>query len=138
MKRVVAALIVKDGSILICQRTERQTMPLKWEFPGGKIEPGESEEAALRRELEEELGIAATIGGKVTQFRHTYLSGGVVELNFFVVEEFTGTIKNRIFRDARWIRKEDLPDYDFLDADVTLVKDIASGKIALTGPKTCR
>jgi len=138
MKRVVAALIVKDGSILICQRTERQTMPLKWEFPGGKIEPGESEEAALRRELEEELGIAATIGGKVTQFRHTYLSGGVVELNFFVVEEFTGAIQNRIFRDARWIRKEDLTDYDFLDADVMLVKDIASGKIALTGPKTCR
>ena len=138
MKRVVAALIVKNGSIVICQRTAHQIMPLKWEFPGGKIESGESEEAALRRELQEELGIEAAIGPKVTTIRHTYASGGVVELNFFVVEHFDGEIENRIFHDVRWIEAADLPDYDFLEADVALVKDIASGKIALTGPRTRR
>ena len=65
MKRVVAGLIVRDGKLLVCQRTRHQTMPLKWEFPGGKIEEGEQPRAALRRELEEELGILATVGDEV-------------------------------------------------------------------------
>ncbi len=72
MKQVVAALIVRKNKILICQRTRHQTMPLKWEFPGGKIEPGEKPEQALQRELEEELGIVATIGRKVATIRHDY------------------------------------------------------------------
>lgn len=138
MKKVVAALIVKESQILICQRTAEQAMPLKWEFPGGKIEPGETREGALHRELEEELGIRAVIGPKVAEIRHTYLKGGVVELTFFVVEKFAGEIENRIFHDVRWIGKEELPDYDFLDADVALVRDIASGKTAITGPRTRR
>ena len=62
MKRVVAALIMQDGKLLVCQRTRHQTMPLKWEFPGGKIEEGEQPRDALRRELDEELGIEAIIG----------------------------------------------------------------------------
>ena len=65
MKRVVAALIVKDGAILVCQRTRHQPMPLKWEFPGGKIEDGEQPRDALRRELGEELGIDAKVGDEV-------------------------------------------------------------------------
>ena len=138
MKRVVAALIVRNGKVLICQRTRDQTMPLKWEFPGGKIEPGEAEEAALRRELDEELGIAASIGPKITTIRHQYSKGGVVELNFFVVEEFTGQIQNRIFEDVQWARKEALPGYDFLEADIALVQGIAEGKLLLTGPQTRR
>lgn len=138
MKRVVAALIVKNGQVLICQRTPEQTMPLQWEFPGGKIEPGEAEEAALRRELEEELGIVASIGPKIATIRHKYSKGGIVELNFFVVEEFTGEIQNRIFQDVQWAWKEALPGYDFLEADVALVKDIAAGKLTLTGPRTHR
>src|SRR3979490_2310426 len=72
MKRVVAALIVKDGKVLVCQRTRHQTMPLKWEFPGGKIEEGEQPRDALRRELEEELGIIATIGDEGARIQHEY------------------------------------------------------------------
>jgi 8-oxo-dGTP diphosphatase len=132
MKQVVAALIVRDDKVLICQRTRHQTMPLKWEFPGGKIEPGETAEAALYRELEEELGILATIGPKVTALRHDYGSGAAVELHFFLVEEFRGEIQNRIFRDVRWVLKEEMPEVDFLEADVGLVRDIAGGKIRLT------
>jgi 8-oxo-dGTP diphosphatase len=136
MKQVVAALIVRDDKILICQRTRHQTMPLQWEFPGGKIEAGEKLEEALRRELDEELGIMAVIGAKIATIRHTYGNGGAVELHFFVVEEFGGEVQNRIFRDVRWVSKEDMPGYDFLEADVALVKDIAAGKVALTGPQT--
>jgi 8-oxo-dGTP diphosphatase len=136
MKQVVAALIVKDDKVLICQRTRHQTMPLKWEFPGGKIEPGEKLEDALHRELEEELGILAAIGRKLATIRHTYGNGGAVELHFFVVEEFQNGVQNRIFRDVRWVSKEEMPGYDFLEADVALVNDIATGKIVLTGPQT--
>jgi 8-oxo-dGTP diphosphatase len=140
MKQVVAALIVQDGKILICQRTRHQTMPLKWEFPGGKIEPGEKLEEALRRELEEELGVRAAIGGKVTTIQHNYgnlsASGTSVELHFFLVEKFEGEIQNRIFSDVRWVNLPELPRYDFLEADIALVKDLASGKVSLTGPRT--
>jgi len=129
MKRVVAALIVKDGAILICQRTRHQPMPLKWEFPGGKIEEGEQPRDALRRELDEELGIEAKVGEEVARIRHEYKSGGAVELRFFAVHDYEGEIENRIFRDVRWAKRADLPDYDFLEADLGLVKDLAEGKV---------
>jgi 8-oxo-dGTP diphosphatase len=129
MKRVVAALIVKDGKILICQRTRHQVMPLKWEFPGGKIEPGEQPRDALRRELEEELGIDALIGEEVARIRHNYSGGGAVELRFYAVHQYTGELENRIFRDVQWAERKELPTYDFLEADLGLVKDLAAGKI---------
>lgn len=129
MKRVVAALIVKHGKILVCQRTRHQTMPLKWEFPGGKIEEGEQPRDALRRELEEELGIDATIGDEVSRIRHEYKSGNSVELRFFVVHDFKGELENRIFRDMQWSEQKDLPSFDFLEADLKLVADLAAGKV---------
>jgi 8-oxo-dGTP diphosphatase len=129
MKRVVAALIVKDGKILVCQRTKHQTMPLKWEFPGGKIEEGEQPRDALRRELEEELGIDATVGDEVARIKHEYRSGNSVELRFFVVQEFRGELENRIFRDMQWAERSELPAFDFLEADVKLVSDLAAGKL---------
>ena len=129
MKRVVAALIVKDGKILVCQRTKHQTMPLKWEFPGGKIEEGEQPRDALRRELDEELGIDATIGDEVARIHHEYRSGNSVELRFYVVHEFRGELENRIFRDMKWAKRTELPSFDFLEADLKLVSDVAAGRI---------
>jgi 8-oxo-dGTP diphosphatase len=129
MKRVVAGLIVKDGKLLVCQRTRHQTMPLKWEFPGGKIEEKEQPRDALRRELEEELGILATIGDEVVRIRHEYPNRAMVELRFFVVREYQGEIENRIFKEIRWAIPKDLPEFDFLEADLTLVKDLAAGKL---------
>jgi 8-oxo-dGTP diphosphatase len=129
MKRVVAALIVKDGKLLVCQRTRHQTMPLKWEFPGGKIEEGEQPRDALRRELDEELGITATIGDELARIQHEYPNGGMVELRFFIVHEYLGELENRIFKDLQWSLPKDLPKYDFLEADLTLVNDLAAGKL---------
>jgi 8-oxo-dGTP diphosphatase len=131
MKHVVAALIVHDSKILVCQRTRHQTMPLKWEFPGGKIEEGEQPRAALVRELEEELGIQATIAEEAARIRHEYKSGSAVELRFFVVREYRGQLENRIFRDLQWADPKDLSTYDFLEADLRLVADLASGKLKL-------
>ena len=130
MKRVVAALIWRDGKILVCQRTRHQPMPLKWEFPGGKIEEGEQPRDALRRELDEELGIAAVIGDEVLRLQHQYPGGGSVELRFFDVREYSGELENKIFREIVWADPKELPGYDFLEADLTLVKDLEEGKIS--------
>jgi 8-oxo-dGTP diphosphatase len=129
MKLVTAALLVRGTQVLACQRTRHQTMPLKWEFPGGKIEPGEQPRDALRRELEEELGIAARIGDEVARLKHTYRSGNAVELRFFLVREYEGEVENRIFADVRWVERTELPGYDFLEADQELVRQIAAGQI---------
>jgi 8-oxo-dGTP diphosphatase len=129
MKRVVAALIWRDGTVLVCQRTRHQTMPLKWEFPGGKIEEGEQPREALRRELDEELGINAVIGDEVSRFRHEYPNGNSIELGFYEVREYSGELQNLIFKDIRWARPAELPSYDFLEADLELVKEIAAGKL---------
>lgn len=129
LKQVVAGIIVRGSKILICQRTKHQPMPFLWEFPGGKIEPGEAAKAALHRELEEELAIRAVIGPEVANITHTYRNGGGVDLHFFLVEQFEGEIENRIFKDVIWAERETLPEYDFLEADKALVKDIAAGKI---------
>jgi 8-oxo-dGTP diphosphatase len=94
VRQVVAALIlrgeVEAREVLICQRRPDQPMSLKWEFPGGKIEPGETPEEALARELNEELAIDATVGKSITTVRHSYRNGGTIEIQFFVVTEFSG------------------------------------------------
>jgi 8-oxo-dGTP diphosphatase len=129
MKRVVGGLILQEGKLLVCQRTRHQTMPLKWEFPGGKIEEGEQPRDALRRELEEELGIVATVGDEIARIQHEYPNGGMVELRFYIVRDYRGELENRIFRDMQWAAPQDLPTFDFLEADLTLVKDLSAGKL---------
>ena len=130
MKQAVAAVIVRDdGKLLICQRTRNQALPLKWEFPGGKIEQGERPEQALRRELQEELGITASIEQQIARSSHSYKDGHTVELRFFLVRQFSGEIENRIFEDVRWVQPGELACYDFLDADRELVEELATGKL---------
>ncbi len=104
-------------------------MGLKWEFPGGKVEPGESAEEALARELDEELGIRATIGPEITAIRHNYRNGGAIHIQFFKVESFTGELRNVVFHEMQWSTLERLPEFDFLAADLTLIRELADGKL---------
>ena len=134
VRLVVAALILRKAGadaveVLICQRKADQPMSLKWEFPGGKIEAGETSEDALARELNEELGITAIIGRRVARVRHKYRNGGAIDLQFFVVREFDGALENRIFNDMRWSPLTELPGYDFLAADLGLIRDLSEGKL---------
>lgn len=131
MKRVAAALIVQDGKVLICQRTRHQPFPLQWEFPGGKIEQGEQPRDALKRELDEELGIDAEVQDEVARIQHDYGTGNSVELRFYLVHKYVGEIENRIFRDVRWVQRAQLKEYEFLEADRELIGQIAAGKIIL-------
>ncbi len=134
LRLVVAALILRAAEehgqeVLICQRKPDQPMSLKWEFPGGKIEPGETPEDALARELDEELGITATIGKRVARIRHKYRNGGIIDLQLFEVNEFLGTLQNRIFNDMRWSPIAALQRYDFLAADLGLIRDLSEGRL---------
>ena len=129
LRFVAAALIVREGEVLIGQRRPDQPMASMWEFPGGKIEAGESPQQALARELLEELGIRAMVGAPVTRIRHNYRHGGAVDLQFFAVREFVGEIVNHIYQQIRWVKLEDLPSYDFLAADRGLIRDLAAGKL---------
>ena len=113
----------------MCQRRPDQPMSLKWEFPGGKVEPGETAEAALARELNEELGITASVGQRITTVNHVYRNGGAIEIQFFRVTDFSGELENRIFQDMQWSSLERLPDFDFLAADLTLIRDLSVGKL---------
>jgi 8-oxo-dGTP diphosphatase len=129
LRFVAAALIVRDGEVLIGQRRPNQPMALLWEFPGGKIEAGESPQQALARELDEELGIHATVGPRVIHIRHNYRHGGAVDLQFFSVHEFEGEIQNQIYEQVKWVKLTDLTSYEFLAADRGLIRDLAAGKL---------
>jgi 8-oxo-dGTP diphosphatase len=129
LRLVAVAFIVRGTEVLIGQRRPDQPMALLWEFPGGKIEAGESPQQALARELSEELGIDAEIGPPVTRIRHNYRHGGAVDLQFFTVHTFSGEIDNKIYQQVRWVKLEDLTGYDFLAADRGLIRDLAAGKL---------
>ena len=117
MTTVVAAVIERDGRILICQRSADGPHPLKWEFPGGKLDPGETPQAALERELEEELGIKARIGGEITRYEYRYPEKNPILLIFYRVVDFDGEPVNHIFQQIAWAKPTELPTYDFLEGD---------------------
>ena len=116
-KRVAAALIVRGRKILICQRTRHQPMPLKWEFPGGKVEPGETPEQALARELEEELAIRGASGIEIARYQYQYAGKDPIELIFFRVQAYTGEPQNKIFHEMRWESPAQLGAFDFVEGD---------------------
>jgi len=125
---VVAAVIRKDARILICRRRADQLHALKWEFPGGKLERGESPQEGLARELKEELGIDAHVGQEIERYEYCYPNGRPFLLIFFDVRAFDGEVKNCVFEEIRWIDAGALPEFDFLEGDVQFVRRLAVAK----------
>ncbi|MEQ1885111.1 MAG: (deoxy)nucleoside triphosphate pyrophosphohydrolase [Bryobacteraceae bacterium] len=122
----MAAVIERDGLILIAQRKPGGRHALKWEFPGGKVEPGEDPRDAIARELREELGIDALVGPEIEHYDFIYSGGeSITRLFFFQVTKFTGQIQNLDFAQIAWVKREALPDYDFLEGDVDFVRRLA-------------
>jgi 8-oxo-dGTP diphosphatase len=119
---VVAGLLYRGGRLLVCQRRRESAFPLKWEFPGGKIEVGEDGIAALRRELKEELDIAVGEATLVYCYEHDYPGGPSVSLKFFSVRGFSGEAKNLVFERILWTPLADLDRLDFLEADLPIVR----------------
>jgi 8-oxo-dGTP diphosphatase len=121
MTTVVAAVIERAGSILIAQRKRSGHHALKWEFPGGKVEPGEAPEAALARELEEELAIHARVEREIMRYEYQYPGRSPILLIFYRVTVFTGEPKNLDFEQIAWVSRADLRDFDFLEGDVEFI-----------------
>jgi 8-oxo-dGTP diphosphatase len=126
MTTVVAAVIVRGQEILVCQRKAQGPHALKWEFPGGKVEPNESLEAALRRELKEELGIAAQDAQEITRYEYAYSGKAAIQLVFFSVSDYSGDLQNHVFEQIEWSRREELLRYDFLEGDTDFVRALIS------------
>ena len=128
MTTVVAAVIERGGRILIAQRRNEGPHALKWEFPGGKVEAGEEPEAALLRELEEELGIRAEIGPEITRYQYQYPGRLPFLLIFYRVTKFSGELRNLNFEQILWEEPANLCNYDFLEGDTGFVAGHATPK----------
>lgn len=127
MLTVVAAIIESEGKLLVCQRRKDAAFALKWEFPGGKVKQGESPQAALARELREELGANATIGAELYRTRHKYAEmKDELELIFFEATVNPAEIRNLVFEQILWAAPRELPVLDFLAADRGLIARLAS------------
>ena len=114
--QVAAALIIQDGRFLICRRPAHKARGGLWEFPGGKLEPGESAAEALVRECREELGVAVVPGPVYLRLTHGY-PDLTVELILLQVEEFTGQLTLLEHSDLRWIEPAEIDSFDFCPAD---------------------
>jgi 8-oxo-dGTP diphosphatase len=131
MIRVAVGIIIKNGSaegersVLLCQRKETAKYPLKWEFPGGKVEDGEEVADCLARELREELGV--TIGQPELFHRQEahYADSGHYEVYYYIVGELAGTPVNRVFRRIEWVGVGDLPTYDILEGNRDVIGKLA-------------
>lgn len=131
MKTVVAAVIERsDRRLLIGQRRRNDTSALKWEFPGGKVERGETPEDALARELKEELGALMQKCVPIGRVVHKYAeTPEQLEILFFAAAISDGDLTPRMFEQIAWVLPKELGDYDFLAANAGLVANLATGKI---------
>ncbi len=132
MLKVVAALIESDGRVLVCQRHRGDRFALLWEFPGGKVEPGEELTAALARELTEELGVQAPVGPEVyrTSFQYREMNNST-EIVFFAASARPEQVQNLAFERIEWRAPQSLGELDFLPADRDLVGQLASGSLRI-------
>ena len=123
MLHVTCAIIEHDSKILICQRSEQMKLPLKWEFPGGKVETGESKEDCLQREVQEELGLEIEVGTALTVVEHHYPEFSLC-LYPFLCKWAGGSLAIAEHAQAIWVNKSELQDYDWAEADVPVVNEI--------------
>jgi 8-oxo-dGTP diphosphatase len=126
MKRVSVGIILRNGLVLACQRRRTARYPLKWEFPGGKIEQDENPREALTRELYEELKIHAVPEDELLTQTWDYREDcpdedGSFQVSYFIIRSFEGRLENRAFEGIRWVTPEELSQMDVLDGNRTAI-----------------
>ena len=130
MIEVTAAILNNNGRLLIAQRKETGKLPNKWEFPGGKVEPGETPEECLKREMEEEFDIGVTIGEYLGESIYKY-DHGSIKLLAYRTTWIAGAFTMKDHQAIEWIKIDELPNYDFAPADKPFVEKLVSGEIML-------
>ena len=136
MLTVVAGLIEAGGRVLVCQRRRGDAFELMWEFPGGKLQAGETPAAGLARELREELGVEAVVGAEVFRSRHRYVEmSEEIELILFAVSVEPAAVRNIVFENMEWRGREALAELNFLSADREFVGKLVRREIAAHLPK---
>ena len=132
---VVAGLIEAEGKILVCQRRRGDTFELRWEFPGGKLQAGETAAEGLTRELMEELGVEALVGEEVFRTRHRYAEmSEEIELIFFSAAVEPRSVRNIVFENMEWRTPETLGELIFLPADREFVGRLGRREIVMGRP----
>jgi 8-oxo-dGTP diphosphatase len=124
-KLVVAALMRREGRVLMSRRRADQSMPLLWEFPGGKVEPGEAPEVALAREVREELGCGVAVGRIREVVFHAYPDFDLYML-VYACEVVDGTPRPVQVAEVAWVEAARLPGLDLLPADLPLARELAA------------
>jgi 8-oxo-dGTP diphosphatase len=125
-QKVVAAVLVnRQGHVLIAQRPPGKWQEGRWEFPGGKLEPGEAEEDAVRRELQEELGIAVDVTQRIASCSHDY-GDRQVEMGLWLVLRHAGEPQGLDGQALKWVSLAQLPNEDLLEADLPLIAVLES------------
>ena len=125
MIEVTAAIICKDGKFLICQRPKGKNCELLWEFPGGKIEPGETGEECIIREIQEELGVTLRVLRKLTDVVYDY-PDKAVHLHFYITEIVHGELIRKEHHSFAWITTAELSNYQFCPADEKMLRKFAT------------
>ena len=120
---VTCAIIIRERKILICQRSSTMSLPLKWEFPGGKVERGEDEETTIVREISEELHLDIEVVKRLDPVEHNYPNFRI-RLVPFIAKVVGGELLLEEHADARWVAKEDLDRYDWAPADMPIVEQL--------------
>lgn len=124
MTRAAVAILREDGRVLVCRRKKNSRYELKWEFPGGKVESGESLQDCVKRELREELSVdVETIGLMKSQVNH-YNDGGVFEVTYCFILRFTGRPVNNTFEEIRWVTLAELQSMDILEGNKSFVSKL--------------
>jgi 8-oxo-dGTP diphosphatase len=124
MTEVAVGILRKDGKILICQRKKGGRYELKWEFPGGKLEKGETTEQCLRRELNEELTIEIHSIERIQTQAAYYEDGGIFNVAYCFISGYTGEPKNNVFEQIRWVTVDELKYLDLLDGNKLFVEHL--------------
>lgn len=121
--------------VLLCQRKKSSRYGLKWEFPGGKVEEGETIDVCLRRELCEELNIRADIGALIHRQHYVYPDSGTFDVFYHLVTSFSGEIVNHVFESYAWVEINKLQEYDILEGNKDIVATLMREHAPLVSEK---
>ncbi|MTV47715.1 8-oxo-dGTP diphosphatase MutT [Heliobacillus mobilis] len=130
MKQVTAAILTQGDHIFIARRKAGSNLAGKWEFPGGKTEPGETPEQCLVREMQEEFGITVAVGGFFEESIYHY-ENGTIQLLAYWTKWIDGEMTPTVHDDVQWVPIEELKDYEFAPADIPFVEKLRGGSSAI-------